>query len=107
MCAGARGAQNVSAQRMKRIVGDKTAPDEAPKGVDRLTWITAARGLVQRVEEIRTGRFEHCEKFLFALGQGFEQGPLLRQQGKLVGEEKCDAPVPFPDRLNASPGYLP
>ena len=91
---------------MKRIIGDETAPDETPERVDRLTGITAARRLVQWVEEIRASRFEHSKKFLFALGQRLDQGPHLRQQGKFIGEEKCDAPVPFPYRLNASPGYL-
>ncbi len=58
---------------MKRIVGDQTAPDQTPQGVDRLAGITAAGRLVQWIEETGSRRFEHSEKFLFALGQRLDQ----------------------------------
>jgi hypothetical protein len=41
----------VGAQRVKRVVGDETAPDEGPERVDRLPRISPADRVVNRREE--------------------------------------------------------
>ena len=101
---GAFRARDVGAQGVKRIVGDEAAPDEAPEGIDRFAGIAAADGLMEWIEEAGAGGFEDCEKLFFALGERFDDGPLLREQGQLVGKEKCDAAIAFADGLDAGPG---
>src|SRR5262245_51846567 len=43
----------VRAQRVKRVVGDESSPDQRPQRVDRLGRIAAADGFVNRTEERR------------------------------------------------------
>ena len=72
----------------------------------RLAGIAAADGLMQRIEEARAGRFKHSEQFFFALGERFDERPLLREQRQLVGKEKRDAAVALADRLDAGPRHF-
>ena len=104
--ARAFGRGDVGAQGVERIVGDEAAPDQAPESVDRFAGIAAAHGLMQRIEEAGAGGFEHGEQLFFALGEGLDNGPLLREQGQLVGEEERDAAVAFADGLDAGPGHF-
>jgi hypothetical protein len=91
---------------MKRIVGDQSAPHQAPQRLDRLAGIAAAYSLMQRVEEACARGLKHGKQLFFALGQRFNQRPLLREQRQLVGEKKRDAPVALADRLHARPRHF-
>ena len=104
--AGAFRAGDVGAECMERIVGDEAAPDEAPEGIDGFAGIAAADGLMQRIKEAGAGGFEDGQELLFALGEGFGNGPLLRQQGQLVGEEEGDAAIALADGFDAGPGHF-
>ena len=102
--AGAFGAGDVGAEGVERVVGDEAAPDEAPEGLDGFAGIASACGLMQRIEEAGAGGFENGEEFFFALGERFDDGALLREEGQLVGEEEGDAAVALADGLDAGPG---
>src|SRR5579871_2791004 len=88
---------------MQRIIGDKTAPYQAPQRVNRLAGITAANRLMQRIEEAGACRFKNCENLLLTLGERLDDWALLRQQRQLVGEKECDTSVAFTERLHACP----
>ena len=57
------------AQRVKRVVGDRSLPDEIPQGVDGFGRVAAAHGLVQRSEERRAVGLEILEDRGFAIGE--------------------------------------
>src|ERR1035441_9061200 len=89
---------------MQRVVGDKAAPHQTPQRLDRLTWIASTCGLMKRVEETGTGRFENSKQLFFTLRERLRQRPLLRQQRQLVGKKQRDASVAFANRLHSRPG---
>ncbi len=54
---------------MKRVVGDRSLPDQVPQRVHRLSWISGADGLVQRAEERRAAVAQHLEDRGLAFGE--------------------------------------
>ncbi len=54
---------------MKRVIRDQAAPDQAPQCVDRLARITAARRLMQGIEEAGSARFERRQQLLFPFAE--------------------------------------
>src|SRR5437868_12452469 len=91
---------------MQRVIRDKSAPDETPESIDRLTGIATSDSLMQRIEKAGAGRLENRKNLFFALGERIGDGTLLREQRQFVREKQGDASVPFSNRINAGPRNL-
>src|SRR5579862_1120901 len=99
-------SSNVGAKRVKRVVGDEAAPDQAPKRIDGLAGITSASRLVQRIKKAGAAALECSDQLLFALRERFCDGPFLNQKRKLVGQKQPNASVALAERFNTRPGHF-
>ena len=56
---------------MESVIGEQAAPDERPKGIDRLAGVAAAESVMERLKERCTGTLEVIEDLLFAFTEWF------------------------------------
>lgn len=58
---------------------------------------------MERIEKAGAGGFEHGEQLFFALGERLYHGPLLCEEGQLVGKKEGHAAIALAQRLHACP----
>src|SRR5262249_31725321 len=116
-----RACLGEGAQRMKRVVGNETAPRQVPQRSDGLCRVAATRGVMERAEKRRAVRAKTIEDRGLAgielvhlkvdttyTGRSVRlQADLWRHQlRQLVGKIQRDSAVAIAERFDADPDHF-